>query len=119
LVQFAAEFYELNPEYNIQFDYWSNVIQSYVMHGTLDPDPESVHLVAVAELGKNQDGKSCLVIRLKNCTGNIIDLSYSTKSASKKEVAKGEIIRSVDFIFKNQRSHHRSSHRHGDPTAHD
>jgi len=74
------------------------------MHGTLDPDPESVQFLATDELGVNKDGKPCLIIRLKNCTGNIIDLSYTSKQASKKEVAKGEIVRSVDFTFKNQRS---------------
>ena len=74
------------------------------MHGTLNPDPESVEFLAIDELGVNKDGKSCLIIRLKNCTGNIIDLTYTSKQASKKEVAKGTIVRSVDFTFKNQRS---------------
>ena len=75
-------------------------MQAYYVFGTFDPDPEEVNFLAEDELTVNKDGKSCLMIRLKNCTGNTIDLDSYAHYASRRELLKAEIVRSVDYKFR-------------------
>ena len=49
-------------------------------------------------------GKYSIVLRLKNCTGNIIDLSIVNPQVNNKEIAKAQVALTIDFKFKNQRS---------------
>ena len=74
------------------------------MCGTIDPDTEEVHFIAENDLSVNKDGNPCLVLRLKNCTGNMIDLENSNVTVSDMELARGHVTLSVDEHFKNQRS---------------
>ena len=48
--------------------------------------------------------KTCLLIRLKNCTGNIIRLEYEKPNVKPIEIATSQISLSLDEMFKNQRN---------------
>ena len=67
--------YDLDPVFNVQVDYWSNTLQTFLVFGTFNPDSSERTFLAEDDLLENEDGKHCLVLRFKNCTGNIIDLS--------------------------------------------
>ena len=62
------------------------------------------NVLSEEDLLVNEDGKPCLVLRFKNCTGNVIDLSTAEHHVSDKEVAKGLVALTIDHKFKNQRS---------------
>ena len=68
------EKYELSPKFNIQVDYWSNMSQTYILCGVMDPKPEDpANFLPESELCENDDEKKFLVLRFKNCTGNVIN----------------------------------------------
>ena len=96
--------YDLNPIYNIQVDYWSQVHQSYIRCGTFNSDASEVEFVDEDEFAINKEGKPCLILRFKNCTGNVIDLSEKAHIVNKTEFAKSQVALSIDYAFKNQRS---------------
>ena len=37
VVKFAMEKYEINPNHNVQVDYWSRQSQTYILCGCMDP----------------------------------------------------------------------------------
>ena len=45
----------------------------------------------------------CLLLRFRNCTGNIIDLSDRLVEVSQEELALAQMALSIDDKFKNQR----------------
>ena len=99
------ECYDLDPAFDVQVDYWSNSLQSFLTTGTFSDDtPSEPNLLSTDDLLVNEDGMPCLVLRFKNCTGNIIDLSSSNQDVSDKEYIKGAIAINIDHKFKNQRS---------------
>ena len=105
IVKYTMDCYQLNPAFDVQVDYWSNSLQSFLTTGTFDPEsPPGVNVLAEEDLLVNEEGKPCLVLRFKNCTGNIIDLSSTDQQVSKKEIAKGQVALTIDAKFKNQRS---------------
>ena len=71
------------------------------MYGTFDPDPNEMNFIAKDDLTINKYGKACFIIRLKNCTGNIIDLNNIDYHPTDRELLKTKIVRSVDYWFKN------------------
>ena len=84
LVKKAVQAYDLDPDCGIQVDYWSNSLQMYVLAEDLFTNATAGAMVMEEDLiyCENQDRsekyecKTCLLIRLKNCTGNIIRLEY-------------------------------------------
>ena len=70
--------YDLDPAFDVQVDYWSNSLQTFLVFGTFDPDSTESTILAEEELLENEEGKHCLVLRFKNCTGNIVDLSSNS-----------------------------------------
>ena len=104
LVKTSMEHFDLNPIYNIQVDYWSQVHQTYIRCGTFDSEASETEFVAEDELTLNKQEKPCLILRFKNCTGNVIDLSENAHIVNKTEFAKSQVALSIDYGFKNQRS---------------
>ena len=67
---------------------------------------EEVNFIPEDELLINSESElSCLILRFKNCTGNVID--FSTKSPEFKltmeDKTRAQAALSVDYQFKNQR----------------
>ena len=67
----------------------------------MDLESEEYSFIAEDDLSVNKDGNPCLVLRLKNCTGNLIDLSNTKINVSNRELAKGQVALSIDHHFKN------------------
>ena len=66
---------ELDPSCGIEVDYWSNELQTFIMCGICDPNETDEFLfIAEDELLLHGD-TACLLLRFKNCTGNVIDFS--------------------------------------------
>ena len=70
----------------------------------MDPDAEEAQFIAEDDLSVNKDGNPCLILRVKNCTGNMIDLETSNVTVSEMELARALVTLSVDQHFKYQRS---------------
>ena len=56
------------------------------------------------EEGSTEESKTCLLLRLKNCTGNVIQLDEELPVVGPLEIAQAQIAISTDSLFKNQRS---------------
>lgn len=54
--------------------------------------------------GSAEESRTCLLLRLKNCTGNIIQLEDELPVVGPLEIAQAQIAISTDKLFKNQRS---------------
>ena len=95
LVNKAIVTYNLKTEFGIQVDYWSNSMQMYVVCEDLfSEDSEKERRLIVEEdliyCEQRDDGyesKTCLLIRLKNCTGNIIRLDLERPNVNALEIA--------------------------------
>ena len=75
LVKMALDKYSLDPTCGIEVDYWSNLMQTFVMCGIYDPqEDDDVNFLSEEELLLHMES-SCLILRFKNCTGNVIDFS--------------------------------------------
>ena len=53
------------------------------------------------ELMVDKDDNLCLLIRFRNCTGNIIDLQAEPLEVSEEELAVSHLTLSIDPKFKN------------------
>jgi len=62
------------------------------------------HIIAEEDLTINNEGKPCLGLRFKNCTGNIIELDDKQHVVNQVEFAQAQIALSIDSQFKNQRN---------------
>ena len=92
------EIYELDPSHDIQVDYWSNQIQTYQTCSYLNPwTTDGEHFISEDDLCVSNEGKPCLVLRFKNCTGNIIDLDDKKHpKVTPTELAKARMALSID-----------------------
>lgn len=121
LVDLAMDVYDLDPEYGVQVDYWSNSHQSYFicdidlfqhrasiassgqrsMQSLVSNQPAVRHVICEEDLEINNEGKPCLRLRFKNCTGNVIILDDKQPTVSENEFAQAQIAISIDSQFKN------------------
>ena len=53
---------------------------------------------------ESEETKICLLIRLKNCTGNLIRLEFERPNIKSIEIEQSKIALSIDEMFKNQRN---------------
>ena len=62
--------------------------------------------MSVDDLSESNEGSPCLILRFKNCTGNIIDLDEDKKELelTKLERVSAQIALSIDSEFKHQRT---------------
>lgn len=121
LIDIAMDVYDLDQEYGVQVDYWSNSLQTYLMCDNLftyrnsnqsqrslrsigSNLPTVRHVICEEDLTMNNEGKPCLLLRFKNCTGNVIHLDDRAHSVSENEFAQAQIALSIDSQFKNQRN---------------
>ena len=105
IVKYTMDCYSLNPAFDVQVDYWSNSLQAFLTTGTFSTvTPAEINLLPTEDLLVNEDGKPCLVLRFKNCTGNVIDLQSASHHVSHQDFSKGAITLHIDPKFKNQRS---------------
>ena len=122
LIDLALDVYDLDSQFGIQVDYWSNSLQSYLICDNLFSHRSSVkssnshksglsvisqsvrHIICEEDLTTTSDGKPCLLVRFKNCTGNIIDLDDVQHNVTETEMAQAQIALSIDSQFKNQRN---------------
>ena len=51
-----------------------------------------------------KEGNLCILLRFKNCTGNIINLEDERQEVSETELALATLVLSIDPKFKNQRT---------------
>ena len=102
----AMALYELDPAFDIQVEYWSNMCQTFVACNYLSAFEERENLINVDEMSISLAGNSCLTLRFKNCTGNVIDLSEEKKNVevSDIELHNSSIALSVDSQYKHQRT---------------
>ena len=82
------EKYNLDTKSGVQVDYWANQMQMYMICGDLFSQkedevgegdriadgPSNKLIVTEDDLIPDNYGQKILLLRLKNCTGNIIDL---------------------------------------------
>lgn len=54
LVKSTMDHYDLNPIYNIQIDYWSQINQTYIRCGTFDSESDEIEFITVDELHLNK-----------------------------------------------------------------
>jgi len=62
------------------------------------------HIISEDDLAINNEGKPCLLLRFKNCTGNVIELDDRQQKVTDHEFAQAQIALSIDSQFKNQRN---------------
>jgi hypothetical protein len=89
LIELTMDVYDLDDQYGVQVDYWSNSVQTYLIcdnlfshrasnqsnrsHQSLSSSQSSVkHMICEDDLVINSEGMPCLLLRFKNCTGNTI-----------------------------------------------
>ena len=95
----AMEHLKLDPEAGIQVDYWSNMTQSFILCGHFYPEDSTY--IAEDELIEIL-GRSCIIFRFSNCTGNLINF-VDSKKASEEDISRAHIALSIDESFKKQR----------------
>ena len=93
------EKFNLSTEDSIKIDYWSNMSQSFVICGFFNP--EETFFLPEEEL-VSIEGRACIILRLSNCTGNLIDLSKNSE-VSEEALTLSQIALSVDEGFKRTR----------------
>ena len=102
--------YDLKLETGIMVDYWSSALQMYILCDDLFSDiSESKRLISVEDLifcepEYGLESKKCILLRLKNSTGNTIRLDMETPNVRPLEIAQSKLALSIDDQFKNQRS---------------
>ena len=102
LIDLALEVYDLDSQFGIQVDYWSNSLQSYLICDNLFSHRSSIqsknsrnsaasqnqrHIICEEDLTVSREGKPCLLVRFKNCTGNIIALEDVQQNVTENELA--------------------------------
>ena len=123
------EKYELESEFGVTVDYWANSMQMFTVCGDLfserecnaaqgqtediggnayDREMDSCsnerHIILKEDLMVTDEGKTCLFLRFKNCTGNIINLSDNQTVDDPDELAQVELALSIDHLYKKSRS---------------
>ena len=76
MIRMAMEHYTLNPLFYIHVDYWIDSIQTFVT-SDMPWNMNEEALIQENDLHLDKDGKLCLILRIRNCLGNIVDLSLS------------------------------------------
>ena len=99
----ACARYQLDINDGIQYDYWSDTLQTYMLCGTLEGEKGELW-VQGTDLSANKEGQRLLILRLKNRTGNMIDLDPRRAEPSPLEVFQGQLALSLDPRFKAQRN---------------
>ena len=99
----ACAHYQLDINDGIQYDYWSDTLQTYMLCGTLEEEKGELW-VQGSDLSTNKEGQRLLILRLKNRTGNMIDLDPRRAEPSPLEVFQGQLALSLDPRFKAQRN---------------
>ena len=96
--------YDLDDQYGVQVDYWSNSIQTYLIcdnlfsHRASNQSNRSLqslssnhggvkHMICEDDLVINGEGKPCLLLRFKNCTGNTVLLDDKQHKVTENEFA--------------------------------
>ena len=83
LVYKALKIYDLDFKCGLQVDYWSNSMQIYVLCDDIfNHDSDKPYLISKDDLvyyeseenDEEAPGKTCLILRIENCTGNVIIL---------------------------------------------
>ena len=101
LVTKAMEHFKLDPENDIRVDYWSNMAQAYIVCGAFNP--ADAYFLPEDDLLSNKE-KSCIILRLANCTGNVIDFSEQPgREVTEKALMLAKTALSIDSRFKCQR----------------
>lgn len=121
LIDIAMDVYDLDEQYGVQVDYWSHSMQTYLIcdnifsvrnsnqsNRSLQSLPSNAggvrHIICEDDLATNSEGNPCLLLRFKNCTGNIIELDDKQQKVTDHEFAQAQIALSIDSQFKNQRN---------------
>jgi len=102
LIDLALDVYDLDPQFGVQIDYWSNSMQTYLicdnlfshrmsnasnMSGMSAMSQNVRHIICEEDLTTNNEGSPCLLLRFKNCTGNIIELEDCSHNVTQTEFA--------------------------------
>ena len=76
--------------------------QAYILCGYFRPG--RAYYLPEEELARIE-GRSCIILRIYNCTGNLIDLteSVTNEAVSNEELERAKIALSIDSNFKNKR----------------
>lgn len=118
LIDLAMDVYDLDEQYGVQVDYWSHAMQTYLIcdnlfsvrnsnqsNRSLQSNVGGVrHIIDEDDLAINSEGNPCLLLRFKNCTGNIILFDDKQHKVTDNEFAQAQIALSIDSQFKNQRN---------------
>lgn len=121
LIELTMDVYDLDDQYGIQVDYWSQSCQTYLMCDNLFTHRASTqsarsqkslssnlgdvkHMICEDDFVINNEGKPCLLLRFKNCTGNTILFDDKQHKVTENEFAQAQIALSIDSQFKNQRN---------------
>ena len=93
------DLYELDPLFDIQVEYWSNQCQTFVSCNYLNPyTTNGENFISINDLSVSNEGNPCLILRFKNCTGNIIDLDEDKRDieVTNLEQASSSVALSID-----------------------
>ena len=113
------DLYHLDPDFGVTVDYWANSMQMYIVCGDM-----TVYRGHNASKGGNKakistepciipkwdllvnkkERKTCLFLRFKNCTGNIIDLTIAEPKVDPFEMEQSKLTLSIDPLFKKVRN---------------
>ena len=113
LVHKALNKYNLDYKCGLQVDYWSNSMQTYILCDDIfEHDSSKPWLIPKEDLiycekddnGEVAKSEICLLLRIKNCTGNVILLDEEQPMVGPLEMAQSQIALSIDHQFKNQRN---------------
>ena len=118
LIDLAMDVYDLDAQYGVQVDYWSNSLQTYLICDNLFSHRRSNvsnasgmsnmstvrHVICEEDLTISSEGRPCLLLRFKNCTGNVIQFDDKQHIVNPIEFAQATIALSIDSQFKNQRN---------------
>ena len=103
LLNQVCDHYQLDINDGIQYDFWSDTLQTYMLCETLEEEKEELW-VHSDDLSTNKEGRHLLILRLKNRTGNMIDLDPKKVEPSTLEIFQGQLALSLDPRFKAQRN---------------
>ena len=96
-MQITFEHFKIGHDCDVKIDYWSNTIQSFVICGEFDITTAS--FLPEEELMTNGE-KFCIILRLSNCTGNVIDFTMPKKNPTEEALTKSKTAMSIDETFK-------------------
>ena len=101
LVKLTFDYFKIASDCDVKIDYWSNTLQSFLICGIFDIS--TVSFLPEEELMTDGE-KFCIILRLTNCTGNVIDLSENPKKVVTEDaIKKGRTAISIDETFKKKR----------------